>query len=147
MVTSGRPARARARASWNEDLGLRIAIYAFMVSTAGLVVFPLWFIITASFSEASAVMRGENLLWFKGFQTEGYEKIFADPKIYSGYMNSFVYSVLGAITETPCMPVCAVGVASVQDPALVVSARRAASTSLTTAVVVGVRIDPGCPRP
>lgn len=80
-----------------DDIGLKLFIAVFMVITVAVVIVPLWFIITASFSDPDAVMRGENLFWFVGFQTDGYRQIFSDPTIFSGYFNSAVYSGFGSL--------------------------------------------------
>jgi putative aldouronate transport system permease protein len=68
-----------------------------MFISSVVVLWPLWFVVTASFSDPDAVYRGENILWFVGFQTEGYRRIFTDGAVFQGYLNSIVYSVFGAI--------------------------------------------------
>lgn len=60
-----------------------------------LVVYPLYFIVIASFSDANAVNRGEVLLWVKGFNLEAYTTVFQDERILRGYWNTIVYTVGG----------------------------------------------------
>lgn len=79
-----------------DDFILKVFIAGFMIFTALTVIFPLWFVITASFSDPDAVFRGENILWFQDFQVEGYKRIFSQNTIFLGYMNSIIYSVFGA---------------------------------------------------
>lgn len=89
------PDRKRIRGSI-DDRALQAALYGFMVLSGFLVLYPLWFILTASLSEPNAVLRGENLLWPSGFQTEGYRRIFQNGTVFRGYANSMTYAVLGA---------------------------------------------------
>lgn len=60
-----------------------------------IVLYPLYFIVIASFSSPDAVARGE--VWFVpiGFNIEGYKKIFEYKDIWLGYGNSIVYTVVG----------------------------------------------------
>ena len=43
--------------------------------------YPLIFVVSASFSEPSNVLEGKVILWPIGFTLEGYEKILVDCKI------------------------------------------------------------------
>jgi putative aldouronate transport system permease protein len=81
------------------DRVLQALLYLFMAVSGFLVVYPLWFIVTASVSEPGAVLRGENLLWPSGFQLEGYQRIFRNGTVFRGYANSAIYAVLGAVAS------------------------------------------------
>lgn len=63
------------------------------------IIYPLWFVIIASFSDPAAVSLGQVTLWPKGFGLTGYGKILADSRIWIGYRNTIVYSVLGTIVN------------------------------------------------
>ena len=62
-----------------------------------LILYPLWFVIIASFSNSSEVMKGNVIFWPKGFSFEAYEKVLSDPKILTGYRNTLIYTVLGTL--------------------------------------------------
>lgn len=72
------------------------SINYFLVTLVMIVVlYPLVFIISASFSDPYAVLDGRMLLWPVGFTLEGYQKIFQSPDIWRGFANSVVYTVVG----------------------------------------------------
>ena len=60
-----------------------------------LVLYPLYFVIIASFSDPNYVNNGQIWLWPKGITFEGYQRVFEDPNIIIGYKNSFIYAILG----------------------------------------------------
>lgn len=59
------------------------------------VLYPLYFIVIASFSDPNAVARGDVWLFPVGFNLDGYQEIFKNQDIWSGYMNSIKYTVVG----------------------------------------------------
>lgn len=62
-----------------------------------IVLYPLYFIVIASFSDPSAVNTGNVWLLPKGASLEGYRRIFADDQIWSGYGNTVFYTVTGTL--------------------------------------------------
>ena len=68
-----------------------------LLMLALLVVFlwPLWFVIIASFSDPKMVNLGEVLLLPKGFNIDGYIRILEYKEIWRGYANSVFYTVVG----------------------------------------------------
>ncbi|CAM3718658.1 carbohydrate ABC transporter permease [Aeromicrobium ponti] len=64
-----------------------------------LVVYPLYFIVIASFSDPNMIYDGKVWLLPKELTFEGYERIFQDNKIWLGYKNSIVYTVVGTIVN------------------------------------------------
>lgn len=59
------------------------------------VAYPLYFVIIASFSDSDLVNQGKVLLYPMGFSTYGYGKIMEDTRIWTGYMNTIIYTVGG----------------------------------------------------
>jgi putative aldouronate transport system permease protein len=59
------------------------------------VVYPLYFVVIASVSDSTLVATGKVLLFPKGFSLFGYEQIFKDGRIWTGYKNTLVYTVVG----------------------------------------------------
>ncbi|MGL4338748.1 MAG: carbohydrate ABC transporter permease [Turicibacter sp.] len=83
-----------------ESLGDRILdIIIFVVLTVAMLVvlYPLYFIVIASISDPVAVQSGEVLFWPKGISFEGYEKLFQDKMIWTGYANSLWCVVVGTL--------------------------------------------------
>ncbi|KAA8820216.1 carbohydrate ABC transporter permease [Bifidobacterium vespertilionis] len=77
------------------DWVVDIAIWVILTLVVFVVLYPLWFIVIASFSDQTYVAQGQVLLWPKGFNLNGYEMVFADGRIWQGYWNTIVYSVVG----------------------------------------------------
>ncbi|MCI1219302.1 MAG: carbohydrate ABC transporter permease [Bifidobacterium sp.] len=59
------------------------------------VIYPLWFIVIASFSDPTAVAQGQVSILPKGFSVQGYAKILTDSRIWIGYRNTILYTVVG----------------------------------------------------
>ena len=71
--------------------------HAFLVVCLILVVYPLVYIISSSFSDASAVVGGK--VWLLPVQPtlDAYEAVFKSKQIWMGYYNSIIYTVVGTI--------------------------------------------------
>ena len=62
-----------------------------------IVAYPLYYVLIASFSDPYDVYAGKTFLLPSGFTFKGYEAVFADPAIVSGFLNSVKYTVIGTI--------------------------------------------------
>ncbi|SLK04468.1 MULTISPECIES: carbohydrate ABC transporter permease [unclassified Paenibacillus] len=62
-----------------------------------IVIYPLVFVLSASFSDPQAVLRGEMFLWPKGINFHSYEKIFQNKDILRGYTNTLIYTSVGTL--------------------------------------------------
>jgi putative aldouronate transport system permease protein len=60
-----------------------------------LVLFPLYFIVIASFSDPDAVANGKVWLLPVGFNLDGYAAILKHSEIWIGYKNTIIYTVVG----------------------------------------------------
>ena len=60
-----------------------------------IVLYPLIYILSASFSDPMAVMNGEVLLIPVDFTFAGYQKVFQNEDIVTGYLNSIQYTIVG----------------------------------------------------
>lgn len=74
-------------------------IVNYSVLTLLLVVFlyPLIYIVSASFSSTEAVLSGKVWLWPVDFSLEGYKAVFDYKLIWTGYANSIFYTVVGTV--------------------------------------------------
>ncbi|MGI6634886.1 MAG: carbohydrate ABC transporter permease [Christensenellales bacterium] len=59
--------------------------------------YPLYFTIIASISEPSEVVKGNVVFWPNGFTLESYQMAFNESRIWMGYRNSLIYTVLGTL--------------------------------------------------
>ncbi|MBB3125716.1 putative aldouronate transport system permease protein [Paenibacillus rhizosphaerae] len=69
--------------------------YVVLILVTLVVLYPLVFVLSASFSDPQTVLRGEMLLWPKGINLNSYEKIFQNKDIISGFTNTLIYTTLG----------------------------------------------------
>jgi len=61
----------------------------------GVILVPLLFVVSSSFSSADAVMAGKVYLWPIGFTIKGYTMILGHDMLLTGIRNSILYVVLG----------------------------------------------------
>ncbi len=73
--------------------------YAFLTVILLAVLYPLIYVLSASFSEPAAVTAGEVILWPVRPTLIGYQKIFEHPAILQGFANSVFYAVAGSFVN------------------------------------------------
>lgn len=59
------------------------------------VLYPIIYIISASFSSGRAVLSGKVFLWPVEFSLEGYQAVFKNDDVITGYANTIFYAVIG----------------------------------------------------
>ncbi len=62
-----------------------------------VIVYPLYFIVIASFSNPQLVSTGKVVLWPLEVSTRGYEMIFGQKDLWVGYRNTIFYTVVGTM--------------------------------------------------
>ncbi|EGG37470.1 carbohydrate ABC transporter permease [Paenibacillus sp. HGF5] len=72
-----------------------IMIYAIAAIIIVIVLYPLLFIVSASFSDPARVLNGEVWLLPKGVTLDAYENILHNDKIWTGYRNTILYTTVG----------------------------------------------------
>lgn len=77
------------------DLIFDITNYIVLTIAMLLVLYPLYFILIASISNPDAIYEGRVYLWPKEITFSGYEKIFQNSSIWTGYLNTIIYTVVG----------------------------------------------------
>lgn len=83
-------------------LGKRLSPYDYIVGAFYLLVllivlYPLYWVLIASFSEPGLVDAGRVWIAPKGFTIAGYREIFTFETLWMGYRNSILYTVLGTV--------------------------------------------------
>lgn len=81
--------------STREDKVFDALTYIILGAAMLIVAFPLYFILIASFSDPTATARGEVLLFPVSPSLEGYQRIFQNKDIWTGYANTLVYTIFG----------------------------------------------------
>ncbi|TYA11765.1 carbohydrate ABC transporter permease [Paenibacillus faecis] len=79
----------------SSDVLLEVALYVFAVLFLIVLMYPLYFIVIASFSDPSAVANGRVWLYPQGFTLDGYKELFKHDNIWTGYGNTILYTVVG----------------------------------------------------
>lgn len=64
-----------------------------------ITLYPLIYIVSASFSSAQAVTSGKVFLWPVDLGVDGYEAVFKHPNILNSYKNSFIYTIAGTMVN------------------------------------------------
>lgn len=72
-------------------------VYLFLTFCLLVVLYPLVYIVSASFSDPLAVTSGRVWLFPVDFTLRGYEVTFQNPQIITGYLNSLFYTVFGTL--------------------------------------------------
>ena len=91
---------------FNSDTVFNIVHKLFMGLILILFAWPIWFLIISSVSDPYAITNGEVWLIPKGFQLEGFRKIFENKELFVAYRNSIVYTVGGTVINI-VLTVCA----------------------------------------
>lgn len=73
--------------------------YAVLLLIGIITLYPVIYVVSASFSDPTAVNDGRVVLWPVGFQIEGYQYIFENEWILTGYRNSLFYMVAGTLLD------------------------------------------------
>ena len=82
-----------------------IGIVMFILTIS--VLYPIVYIISASFSSSAAVTEGRVWLWPVDFSLEAYKAVFAYKDLWLGYRNTIFYVVVGTIMNVAVELVCA----------------------------------------
>lgn len=74
-----------------------IATYALLSIIALLVLYPLIYVLSSSFSSPEAVMSGKVRVLPVDFSLEGYRAVLKYEQVWTGYLNSIIYTVSATI--------------------------------------------------
>ncbi len=72
-----------------------IGNYVFLTAVLLIVLLPLMYIVSSSFSSPQSVISGRVWLIPVEFTLDGYKAVFRNPQIGTGYMNSLIYAIAG----------------------------------------------------
>lgn len=74
-----------------------IILVVLSVIIAFIVAYPLYYVLVASVSNPYDVYAGKTFLLPSGFTFKGYSSVFADKNLFTGFINSVKYTVIGTI--------------------------------------------------
>lgn len=77
------------------DKAFMAGIYVFLSAVLVIMLYPLIYVVSASFSSPDAVANGKVFLFPVDITTIGYEAVFQNQKIVTGFLNSVFYLVAG----------------------------------------------------
>lgn len=73
--------------------------YAIMAVVVFITLYPLWYVLIASFSGANAVTKGEVLFTVKDFTLNAYKKVLETDNIGISYINTIIYAIAGTLVS------------------------------------------------
>ena len=83
--------------NFNSNTVYTIMVYTLAIVAALVWLYPLVYVVSASFSDPNALLNGEVVLLPKGFNLNAYKYIFQNKQILVGYGNTIFYSVVGTL--------------------------------------------------
>lgn len=78
-----------------QDVFVNILFHLIAVIMILMVIYPLWFVIIASFSNPADVASGKVWIWPKVIDVRGYQKLFEQSQIWKSYLNTIIYTLVG----------------------------------------------------
>jgi multiple sugar transport system permease protein/putative aldouronate transport system permease protein len=96
-VSSTRPARIRETTG---DRIYLIVVYGILAVILVAILYPLVYVVSASFSSPNAVAGGRVWLWPVDPGTIGYKLVFENNLIVTGFLNSLFYTLVGGLFST-----------------------------------------------
>ncbi|SDS58114.1 carbohydrate ABC transporter permease [Microlunatus soli] len=82
------------------DRAYYIVNYCVLIVFTLMVLYPLVYVLSASFSSAGAIANNEVVLWPVGVTADAYKTILESPNLVIGFANSVLYTVAGALIGT-----------------------------------------------
>lgn len=78
-----------------DDRIFDIAVIVILIIFGLAALYPLWFVLIASISNPSDIVQGRVFVWPSGLNTQAYEKLIQTPTVWTGYLNSVIYTLVG----------------------------------------------------
>lgn len=94
-VVTRSSARRLGRRLTGNDLVFTVVIALICATVLFATLYPLYFVLIASISDPTAVATGRVSFLPKNISFFGYQQIFEDSRIWVGYRNTLIYSVVG----------------------------------------------------
>lgn len=79
------------------DKIVNVIFYIIAIVMILLIIYPLWFVVIASFSNPADVANGEVWLWPKQWDLSGYIELFKQKQLWTSYRNTILYTLVGTL--------------------------------------------------
>lgn len=70
-------------------------LYIFMALVVVFTIYPIWYIVVASFSSNNAISLGKVTIWVREFTLDSYKQVVSQKNLWVSYGNTIFYSVFG----------------------------------------------------
>ena len=90
-----------------EDRILYAVVYTLIILFCIVVLYPIIFVVSASFSSGTEVQLGHVYLWPVKPSLDGYEAVFSHKNVMNGYRNTLFYTLAGTMINVAITVVCA----------------------------------------
>ena len=87
--------RSRNSRQSRGDIVFETIVVILLALLALVIIYPLYFVVIASFSEAKAVVGGEVIFLPKGLTLDNYMECFKNGDLMLGYKNAFILLIIG----------------------------------------------------
>lgn len=104
MTIKTKPKRIRLTRS---DRAFSIITTVVMVLLTAITAYPMLYILACSFSGRMAILTGKVVFFPVDFSTEGYQKVFENRDVLTGYANTFFYTTFGTLINVVVTMLCA----------------------------------------
>ena len=82
------------------ERAFRVFNYAFLMLIMLVCLYPVWYVAVASFSNSNALTQHSGLLFRPiGFSMDAYKKVFQNPMIGKGYLNTLFILIIGVFLD------------------------------------------------
>lgn len=89
-----------------QDIIFDYTVLILLLAALVIVLYPLYFVVIASVSDANFVNRGEVVFYPKGINLGAYKLVIKDNRILTGYANTIFYTVFGTLLNV-IVTICA----------------------------------------
>lgn len=90
------PKKSRNQKSLQDRL-FDASVYGIAIVMILMIVYPLWFIVIASFSDPADVANGNVWFWPEEWKLDGYIELLKQEMIWRSYLNTIIYTVVGTL--------------------------------------------------
>lgn len=80
-----------------QDKVVNAVFYLIAIVMILIVIYPLWFVVIASFSNPMDIAAGKVWLWPKEWVLDGYTELFKQSQIWRSYLNTILYTLFGTL--------------------------------------------------
>lgn len=90
------------------EIVFNVLNYIFLTLVACAMLYPMWYVVCASFSDSTALTRYSGiLLWPQEFSTAAYSMMLRNPMIIQGFVNSVIIMIVGTALNLVFTSICA----------------------------------------